>query len=120
METRPVRWMAAVCLLFLVFPVTVAATPAEPVSQDPATVQTFQAALILLGYDPGPIDGILGPLTAAALRFFQLDHDLEPTGAPDRPTLLAIRDDLEVFSGIEALKDVGRRLMADPGPVVGR
>jgi peptidoglycan hydrolase-like protein with peptidoglycan-binding domain len=39
------------------------------------------------GLDVGPIDGILGPRTAAALRAFQQQHGLAPSGEPDEATL---------------------------------
>ncbi|MCA9757699.1 MAG: peptidoglycan-binding protein [Candidatus Eisenbacteria bacterium] len=35
-------------------------------------VKTVQRALRNEGYSPGPIDGIYGPQTAAAVRSFQL------------------------------------------------
>jgi N-acetylmuramoyl-L-alanine amidase len=37
-------------------------------------VSGIQARLKNLGYDPGPIDGISGPLTEAAIREFQADN----------------------------------------------
>lgn len=40
----------------------------------PSAVTGIQARLINLGYDPGPLDGILGPRTKAALRLFQADN----------------------------------------------
>lgn len=46
------------------------------------TVSGIQARLNNLGYDAGPVDGIDGPLTRAALRAFQERHDL-PAGEPD-------------------------------------
>jgi peptidoglycan hydrolase-like protein with peptidoglycan-binding domain len=38
------------------------------------------------GYDPGPIDGLMGNKTRAALRQFQLDHQLPVTGYLDPAT----------------------------------
>jgi len=46
--------------------------PAERTPDD--GVSGIQARLLNLGYDPGPIDGILGPRTEAAIRAFQRDH----------------------------------------------
>jgi peptidoglycan hydrolase-like protein with peptidoglycan-binding domain len=39
-----------------------------------------QQALRQLGYDPGPIDGVMGKLTAQALNAFQHDRALPETG----------------------------------------
>jgi peptidoglycan hydrolase-like protein with peptidoglycan-binding domain len=44
--------------------------PAQPLPS-PATVQTVQRLLTALGYNPGPVDGIYGPQTRAALQAFQ-------------------------------------------------
>ena len=42
--------------------------------------QQVQDALHRLGYYEGPIDGIFGPLTRAAIRHFQHDTGAEITG----------------------------------------
>ena len=47
-------------------------------NQDPARVKRAQKGLIANGYDTGPLDGIIGPYTTAALRQFASDHALEP------------------------------------------
>lgn len=39
------------------------------------------------GYYSGPIDGVLGPQTRAAIAAFQADHGLAITSAVDEPTL---------------------------------
>ena len=65
-------------------PATPAATSnAIPYDKDVATVQT---ALKMAGYDPGTIDGQLGPQTTAALKRFQTDHGIEATGMWDAAT----------------------------------
>ncbi len=38
---------------------------------DPRTIESVQRDLRSLGYDPGPIDGRLGPLTVSAIRAYQ-------------------------------------------------
>jgi hypothetical protein len=48
---------------------------------------SVQVALRDWGYYAGPIDGIMGPQTRAALAAFQADHGLLVTSAIDRPTL---------------------------------
>jgi hypothetical protein len=50
-------------------------------------VRTAQEMLKREGIDVGPIDGILGPRTAAGLREFQQQHGLAPSGRPDEATL---------------------------------
>ncbi len=46
-------------------------------------IAQVQQRLARLGYDPGGIDGRLGPATRAAIRRFQKANDLPPTGEPD-------------------------------------
>ena len=43
-------------------------------------IANLQRNLRRLGYEPGPIDGILGAKTRAAIRAFQTDHGLQVTG----------------------------------------
>ncbi|HEY2384087.1 MAG TPA: peptidoglycan-binding protein, partial [Terriglobia bacterium] len=43
-------------------------------------VRETQAALKKDGFDPGPIDGVMGPMTMTALRNYQLWNHLEETG----------------------------------------
>ncbi|WP_394831110.1 peptidoglycan-binding protein [Pendulispora rubella] len=51
------------------------------------TTMGLQARLRQLGYLRGPVDGKMGPLTAAALRGFQTSHKLPPSGEADAATL---------------------------------
>jgi hypothetical protein len=50
-------------------------------------VRSVQEMLKREGLDVGPIDGILGPRTAAALREFQQQRGLARSGEPDEATL---------------------------------
>lgn len=50
-----------------------------PARGSPQVART-QSDLIRLGYDPGPIDGLMGPRTSAALRAYQRDHGLAADG----------------------------------------
>lgn len=54
-------------------------------------VSGVQARLRNLGYDAGPVDGILGPRTGAAISAFQHDEGLEVTGEPGSSTQDALR-----------------------------
>lgn len=49
-------------------------------------VKSVQQALQDKGHDPGPIDGVMGPKTMAALRAFQKDQKLPETGRLDDQT----------------------------------
>ena len=49
-------------------------------------VKSLQQALQDKGLDPGPVDGIMGPKTMAALRAFQKDQKLPETGRLDDQT----------------------------------
>jgi peptidoglycan hydrolase-like protein with peptidoglycan-binding domain len=40
-------------------------------------VRAMQQLLQRLGYDPGPVDGIVGPQTIAAMRAFANDRNLQ-------------------------------------------
>jgi peptidoglycan hydrolase-like protein with peptidoglycan-binding domain len=54
----------------------------QPANQ--SAVTRVQAGLTQLGYDPGPIDGVMGPKTKLAIERYQRDHNLVVDG---RPTL---------------------------------
>ena len=49
-------------------------------------VKALQEALQAKGMDPGPVDGIMGPKTTAALKAFQKDQKLTESGRLDDQT----------------------------------
>lgn len=53
-------------------------------------VAEVQRSLILLGYDPGPVDGVMGPKTAAAIDAFAREYGLPGTwrSNPDLPAAI--------------------------------
>lgn len=53
-------------------------------------VRRVQLALIVKGYSPGAVDGILGSQTRVALKHFQADNGLEVDGRMGTPTLNAL------------------------------
>ena len=53
-------------------------------------IANVQASLQQQGYYQGEVDGLLGPLTRAAIARYQQDHGLYITSAIDEPTLAAL------------------------------
>lgn len=64
------------------------ASPAEALSR--AQTRDVQEKLILLGYEPGQIDGAYGPHTRAAVRAFQKDAQIRIDGIVGPQTLNAL------------------------------
>lgn len=58
---------------------------------DPS-VTYLQQALTDLGYEVGPVDGFYGPATSDAVADFQTDQGMEPTGAVDVDTAVALAE----------------------------
>jgi peptidoglycan hydrolase-like protein with peptidoglycan-binding domain len=50
-------------------------------------VKKVQSSLREKGYNPGPIDGVNGSKTKAALRAYQKDNGLVMDGTPNAETL---------------------------------
>jgi hypothetical protein len=72
-----------------------AVVPAASVSANQATprrelIRTVQERLEAASFSVGAIDGVLGPQTREALRWFQNTNGLRPTGEPDEATLDAL------------------------------
>lgn len=65
---------------------------AAPSSPSPRRdlVRQVQERLLIVGYNPGSIDGAMGPQTRDALRWFQNTKGLRSTGDLDEPTLNAL------------------------------
>jgi peptidoglycan hydrolase-like protein with peptidoglycan-binding domain len=59
-------------------------------SLNPDKIRVVQQALQSKGFDPGPIDGIVGPRTKEAVRNFQDRYGMNPTGEIDNQTLFAL------------------------------
>jgi len=89
---------------------------ASGASQSQATVsqqdvRQAQQALKEQGQDPGPIDGIMGPLTRRALREFQEKQGLEQTGTLDAET----RQRLNIDGSSSGSPGSASMEQADPG-----
>ncbi|MDR2407413.1 MAG: peptidoglycan-binding protein [Bacteroidales bacterium] len=55
--------------------------PSEEYTYDPSIVTQIQMFLNYLGYDTGKIDGIFGPKTSRAIKQFESDIGIYPTGS---------------------------------------
>ena len=77
------RWALLLSCTFLM---AVAALHVPPVQAGGADVERAQQALKQMGHDPGPIDGVMGAQTAAAIRAYQKAHGLRVTGQLDAAT----------------------------------
>jgi putative peptidoglycan binding protein len=64
------------------------------IEADLAGIDQVQEMLRQKGHDPGPVDGVMGAQTIAAVKAFQRQYGLAPTGQLDASTLakLGIRD----------------------------
>jgi len=71
--------------------------PAVNIAQQPTAtsseadmIETIQRFLQQLGYDPGPVDGIMGKKTRTAIQAFQRDHNLRVDGEASMTLVEAI------------------------------
>jgi peptidoglycan hydrolase-like protein with peptidoglycan-binding domain len=84
MRHRKIGWVLIVVLsLTLLWPLD---APAQGERQ----VLQAQRRLQALGFDPGPIDGVLGPRTEEAIREYQRTQGLRATGVLDAETRAAL------------------------------
>lgn len=65
-----------------------------------AQVRKLQQELKNHGIDPGPADGVMGPLTQQGLQVYQQQEGLEPTGNLNERTLNALDIETEEFMGL--------------------
>ena len=79
----PKSMLAVLSCTLLVVTFAMATVPA----QDAGTITKVQKALKEKGFDPGPIDGLMGPRTSKALRDFQIQNDIQVTGKINKGTL---------------------------------
>jgi peptidoglycan hydrolase-like protein with peptidoglycan-binding domain len=74
-------------------------------AQSSDAVREAQQALQQKGFDVGPIDGIMGPKTSAALREFQQAQGLKTSGRLDQPTLSALDVQADMRSSGASARD---------------
>ncbi len=68
------------------------ATPVFATDSPTGKVSVREAQQVLKdkGFDPGPVDGLLGPATESAIREFQEANGLKASGRLDEPTVKAL------------------------------
>jgi hypothetical protein len=81
--------------------VVVDTTPRDPML-NPAEAKELQTLLTTRGLTPGPVDGIIGPMTAAAVRRYEEREGLRPTGLVNYPILQHLRTKQTSSTGPEA------------------
>ena len=69
-------------------PVSTATAPAPSADELTRVVHHVQSRLAARGYDPGPVDGVVGERTRAAIRAYQRDQGL-PMDGQLTPELIA-------------------------------
>ena len=62
----------------------------EPAPPAPRFIREAQRTLRELGYQPGPVDGIVGPRTRQALVRYQKAERIEVTGRLDSETMVRL------------------------------
>jgi len=69
-----------------------------------SAVRATQTALMKEGFDPGPIDGIMGPMTMTAIRNYQSHNKLEVTGTLTPETKSALMGSASRETGVQRTK----------------
>lgn len=77
--------------------------PPSALTSDPWSVRDVQRELARLGYYQGGVDGEVGPMTRSAVRQFQADAGLRPTGRIEPALLTALYD--RIAGGETPVKD---------------
>ena len=73
-----------------------------------------QRTLTDMGYDPGPIDGAMGPSTRRAIRAYQQDSEVEETGKVTEALVAALEKDLNGESGENGDGEAAEQQAAEP------
>jgi hypothetical protein len=82
---KGLRWLLQLMIVIYLFSNFTANSASDSI------VSEAQERLTNLGYDPGPIDGSIGPKTKTSIKRFQTDNGLPETGQLDEVTIKALR-----------------------------
>jgi hypothetical protein len=74
-------------------PAVAVAAPSRPLSKD--EIKELQGKLGAAGFTAGPIDGVIGPQTQAALRRYAQSRSLAQPPEPTQETLLRLRSETQ-------------------------
>ncbi|MBN9084314.1 MAG: N-acetylmuramoyl-L-alanine amidase [Rhizobiales bacterium 62-17] len=77
------------------------------------SVEAIQRALARAGFDPGPVDGKLGPKTLAAIKAFQKAHALLVDGIAGPMTQAALLNYVELTMPVSSVRVVPTEWMPD-------
>lgn len=92
-------------------------TPSETLAgKEPVVI--VQAHLAYFGYEPGPLDGSIGPATLAALSAYQIDRGMAPHAAVT-PALLAHMQDHVDTTHVDLVTEASVAPTADIPPDAG-
>ncbi len=98
------------------------------------TIEAIQRKLVEGGYEPGPVDGLQGQMTMAAIIAYQHDHDLPVTGVASSQLLKnmilggsvgksaaskMVSPPEEMKTLVQMIQKTLAELKYDPGPVDG-
>jgi len=82
------------------------------------TTKILQAALVAAGFDPGPVDGVTGPRTRAALRAFQAAQGLMADGMAGPQTRALLGTTPPWFDHALGLLGIRERAGTGDNPVI--
>ena len=77
-------------------------------------IRQVQRTLTDMGYDPGPVDGAMGPSTRRAIQAYQKDNGIEEDGSVTQALVAALEKDLQGENGDQGAAETSERQMAAP------
>ena len=92
MAKEKLSWAPAVLVASMITSAKSRVWGLRAAARRPAAVMTLQKQLGLLNYYEGPVDGLMGPQTAAAITYLQRDAGLPQTGTMNAATQAALQN----------------------------